>query len=72
MLAFSDDINVLGGRVRTVRVNGESSVLANTEIGLEISADKSKYIVMSGYQNAARSDSIKNVNNSFEIFRQFK
>ena len=48
----------MGGSLRTVRVNGESSVLANTEIGLEISAGKSKCIVMSGNQNAERSDSI--------------
>ena len=47
-------------------------MLANTKIGLEINADKSKYIVMYRYQNAGRSGSIKSDNISFEMLRQFK
>ena len=46
VLAYCDDINILGGSVRTVRVKGESSVLVNTEIGLGLNVDKCKYIVL--------------------------
>ena len=57
---------------RTYRkVNGESSVLAFMELGLEINADKSKYIVMFRYQIAGRIDRKMNDNNSLEILLQF-
>ena len=40
--------------------------MAVREIGLEVNADKTKYMVMSRDQNAGRSHSIKSDNNSFE------
>ena len=68
-MAFHYDNNILGGSVRVWhKIKSEYSVLVNTEIGLEINAHKSN----SGYQNAGRSDSIKNDNISFQILRQFK
>jgi len=67
VLAHRDDINILGWSVRAVKVNGESSVLAFMELGLEINADKSKYIVMPRYQIAGRIDRKMNDNNSLEI-----
>ena len=52
LLAYADDVNMLGGSVRTVKENAEYFVAATREIGLEVSADKTKYIVMSRDQNA--------------------
>jgi len=40
-------------------------VFARTETGLEINADKTKYMVMSRDQNAGRSHSMKIDNSSF-------
>jgi hypothetical protein len=40
--------------------------VARKEIGLEVNADKTKYMAMSRDQNAGRSHSIKNDNSSFE------
>ena len=42
------------------------------ETGLEVNADKSKYMVMSRDQNAGRSYSMKTDNSSFERVEQFK
>ena len=42
-----DDVNVLGGSIHTVKENAEALVAAAREIGLEVSADKTKYMVMS-------------------------
>ena len=53
-------------------MEGEYSVLAFMEIGLEINADISKYFVMSRYQNAGSIVRIKNENISLEILLQFK
>ena len=47
-------------------------VVASKEIGLEVKADKTKYVVMSGDQNAGRSHSMKIDNISFERVEKFK
>ena len=35
LLAYADDVNILGGSVHTVKENAEASVAATKEIGLE-------------------------------------
>jgi len=52
LLAYADDVNVLGGSIHTVKQNVEALVAAAREIGLDVSADKIKYMVMSREQNA--------------------
>jgi len=64
------DVNVLGGSVHTVKENG--LVVPSKETGLEVNADKTKYMVMSGDQNAGQSHSTKTDNSSFERVEQFK
>jgi hypothetical protein len=41
------DVNILGGSVHSIKKNTESLVVASKEIGLEASADKTKYMVIS-------------------------
>jgi len=48
--------------VHTVKKNTESLVVASKEIGLEVNADKTKYMVMSRDQNARRSHDMKTDN----------
>jgi len=52
LLVYADDVNILGGSVHTVKENTAALVVANKEIGLEVSADKTKYMVMARDQNA--------------------
>ena len=52
--------------------NAESLVVAAKEIGLEVNADKTKYMVMSRDQNAGRSYSMKIYNNTIERVEEFK
>jgi hypothetical protein len=47
-------------------------VVTNKETGLEVNADKTKYIVMSRDKNAGRRHNIKHDNCSFEEAEQFK
>jgi hypothetical protein len=49
---YADDVNILGGSVHTIQRNTEALVVASNEIGLEVNAEKTKYMVMSGDQNA--------------------
>ena len=52
LLAYVDDVNILGVSIHTLKENAEALGVATREIGLGVSADKSKYMVMSRDQNA--------------------
>jgi hypothetical protein len=52
LLVYADDINILGGCIHTIMNNTASLVVASKETGLEVSAHKTKYMVMSRDQNA--------------------
>jgi len=72
LLVYADDVNILGGSVHTVKENAEASIVASKEIGLEVNADKTKYMVMSRGQNAEQSHSMETDNSSFERVEEFK
>ena len=72
LLAYADDVNILGGSAHTVKENAETLVSATKEIGLEVNADKTKYMIMSRDQNAGRSYSMKIYNNTIERVEEFK
>jgi hypothetical protein len=55
--AYADDVNILGGSVHIVKENAEALVVASKEIGLEVCAHKTKYMIMSRDQNVGRSHS---------------
>ena len=38
LLAYADDVNILGGSIHTVKENAEALVVATKEIGLEVNA----------------------------------
>ena len=56
----------------TLKENAEALVAATREIGLEVSADKTKYMVMSRDQNAGRIQSVRIDNITFERVEGFK
>jgi len=47
LLAYADDVNILAGSIHALKENAEALVAATRENGLEGSADKTKYMVMS-------------------------
>ena len=71
-MVYANDVNILGGSVHTVKRNTEAFVVDSKEIGLEVNADKTKYMIMSRDQNAGRSHNIKIDNSSFECVGELK
>jgi hypothetical protein len=58
-LVYADDVNILGKSVHTIKENAEVLVMASKENGLEVIAEKTKYMVMPRDQNAGRGHSMK-------------
>jgi len=67
----ADDVNILGGSVHTMKENAEASKVASKEIGLEVNADKTKYMIMFRDQNAGQIHNMK-IGRSFERGEEFK
>ena len=72
LLAYADDVNILGGSIHTLKENAEALLAATREIGLEVTADKTKYMVMSRDQNAGRIHSVRTDNSTCERVEEFK
>jgi len=62
----------LGRSVHTIKKNRVALVVASKENGLEVNADKTKYMVMSQDQNVGQSQNIKTDNSSFERVEEFE
>jgi hypothetical protein len=71
LLVYADKVSVLGGSEHTIKENAEALVVASKEIGLDVCADKTKYMVMSRDQHAGRTRSMETDNNSFERVEEF-
>jgi hypothetical protein len=68
---YADDVNVYSENVHTVKKNTQASVVASKRAGLEVHAEKTKYMVMSRNQNALQNHNMK-YNKSFERVKEFK
>jgi hypothetical protein len=64
LLVYVDDVNVYGQNVHTVKENTQASVVVRKESGLEIHAEKTKYMIMSRNQKAGQHHNMK-YNKSF-------
>jgi hypothetical protein len=53
-------------------INTQTLIDASKDVGLEVNVDKTKYMLVSGDQNAGQNREIKIGNRSFENVSQFK
>jgi hypothetical protein len=65
-------VNLLGDNLDTIKKNTEALIGASKEVGLEVNAEKTKYMLLSRHQNAGQSHNIKIGDRSFENVPQFK
>jgi hypothetical protein len=72
LLAYADDVNLMGDNIDTTEKNTETLIDAGKEAGLEINIEKTKYMLLSDHQNAGKNRDIKIANRSFEHVSQFK
>jgi hypothetical protein len=68
---YADDVSVLDGSKHAIKKNTKALVVTNKEIGLEVSAEKTKYMVMSRDQNAGQNHNLMVDTKSFERVEQF-
>jgi hypothetical protein len=66
------DVNLLGDSVNTIKENSETLLDASRDIGLEINAEKTKYVIMPCHPNSGQNQNIKIANESFEKVAKFK
>jgi hypothetical protein len=73
LLAYADDVNLLGDNIDTINKNTETLIFASKEVGLEVNVEKNtRYMLVSCDQNAGQNREIKIGNRSFENVSQFK
>jgi hypothetical protein len=59
LLAYADDVNLLGDDIGTINKNTQTLIDASKEVGLEVKVEKTKYMLVSQDQNAGQNRDIK-------------
>jgi preprotein translocase subunit SecD len=72
LLVYADNVNLLGDSVNTIKGNTETLLHDSMVTGLEINAEKTKYMIMSRYPNSGQNQNIRIANELLENMEKFK
>jgi hypothetical protein len=54
LLAYADDVNLLGDNIDTIGKNTEMLIDDSKEVGLEINIEKTKYLLLARHHNSSK------------------
>jgi hypothetical protein len=72
LLVCADDVNLLGDSVNTIKEHSGTLLGASRDIGLEINAEKTKYMIMTRHPNSGQNQNIRIANESSENVAKVK
>jgi hypothetical protein len=72
LLVYADDVNLLSDNINSIKEKAGSLIGASKEVGLEVNAKKTKYMLLSRCHNAGQTHNVKLPNRSFENVAQFQ
>jgi hypothetical protein len=68
LLAYADDVNIVGENNDTIQKNTKALLDASKDAGLEVNSEKTKYVLVSHCQKTGQKQSIKIANRPFEVY----
>jgi hypothetical protein len=72
LLVCADGVNLVGDNICTIKRNMEALIDVSKEVDLEVSTEKTMYMLMCHYQNGGQNHVIKIANRYFENVAQFR
>jgi hypothetical protein len=67
-MGHTDDVNLLGDNIDTIKKNTDILIDVSKEVGLEINVKKTTYMLVSRHQNVGQNRDIKIANGSYVVF----
>jgi hypothetical protein len=71
LLVYADDVNPLGDNTNIIKNTGALTD-ASKDVGLEVNAEKTKYVLIPRHQNSVQNHNIKMANKSFKNVAKIK
>jgi hypothetical protein len=59
LLAYADDVSLLGDNIDTIKKNTQTFIDASKEVSLQVSVEKSKYLFLPCHQNVGQKSYYK-------------